>query len=201
MSLTIFVRPILFAGIGLVSAASFAGPLELSVSPATTFIVAGTGKTCVDRAHTTNRSDPHSLTGNRVNWQSLKLEWASSDTLSVVAIQVTISHPMIAGGTYITSLDREEIEYLLGAPGGEIAGAKNGTTKVIETRDPDRAAGTILAGQTPSCGLAVGGIQLATSSPMPFTATARIEIIGFTTDKAGIQSPVRQSTQAMVEFF
>jgi hypothetical protein len=168
-------------------------------------IVAGPGPTCFDKANTdpTSGSMPQSLSQYRISWSNFRIEWSSVDSLTIAAIRVTIVHPALAGGEFTTTLTQQEIEYLLGAPNGTVAGAPAGKTKQINTADSNRAAGTAMATKAVPCGLYIGGIQFVGASPSPFTATATIEVIGFATsgDQVGTQSPVRKKIRATVGYY
>lgn len=166
-------------------------------------IVPGSGQTCFDKANTdpASGSFPQSLSQYRISWNNFRIEWSSVDSLTVAAIRVTIAHPAFVGGTFSTTLTQQEIEYLLGAPNGTVSGAAVGATKQINTSDSNRAAGTAMASKAVPCGLYIGGIQFVDASPSPFTATATIEVIGFSTSGDSTQSPVRKKIRATVAYY
>ncbi len=165
--------------------------LSISVSPEQVFVVPGTDESCQDAKTNVTATDPtRSIAGPRVRFTNFVLGWANPNhSLTVALIRVTLTGQGITGGEQKIDFAVDEIEALLGRTGGFIA-AVSGNTEIqsINTKGS--------TGYLP-CGLAVGGIALADPTAK-FTARAKVELFGFSTNSAGEQEPVRAEIKAKI---
>lgn len=173
--------------------------LGVDVTPDKAYIVPGSGKSCYDRMTTSGDNDPRSLSEHRIFYRNLRLQWRSTDNLTISIIRITVSSPMLKGGQSVTTFTEDEIESLTGGAGGVITGVEvEGQQKTIDSSDPAR--GDFIA--EAACGLGVGGLAFVSQNPTPFTARVTVEVIGVAENPgSGEQSPVRQKTTATAEYY
>lgn len=199
LAVGLFASTVLLAGCG--SGKDSGANIGISVSPEKPAFIDADGSSCVDKAAALSTGDvaERSVSGLRINYTHFVLTWVGTTDLRVDAIKVKIESEAISGGEFTKTLEADEIEALLGFKNAELIRSNlGGNTTFDSARSGKRAAdGTEWA----SCGLVVGGIQLADpKKPTAFTATVTIELRGASIDSNGEESPVRKSVRALAEF-
>lgn len=161
--------------------------LAVSVTPSKVPILPGDVSSCKDEADakTSGESAARSIKANWVRFNKFRLQWKGVDPLYVVMIRVTIDHPSITGSPFILTTD--EIEALLGVE----------SAIVPKTTDIDSTSTSKGAAFAP-CGLSIGGITVAKDASS-FTASAQIEVIGYSYSEENGQKLVKQTIDAEVE--
>jgi hypothetical protein len=155
--------------------------LAISVQPASVFIVSGSGYNCSDIQ---GAYENQSVSPNRAYFSNFKLEWKDTNRAFITIIRATIDSPYLSG-VYKFELSDTELALLLGKNGGEINGAQT-----INSNDLSKPV---------PCGIHLGGISVPANSPS-FKAKVKFEVYGYSIDSAGNQSPIKQTTEAMVEY-
>jgi len=162
----------------------------------------------------------------RVSFPDFVLTWESDDYLFIESIKFAIHAPQIRGGQFESKIQGRDLSAILGSSTNSFMGRKgmlnsadlkvnpnaNGT---ISSRDQARNCGPdsidlitgapcerrieIFSRDYAACGLDIGGITLSDYSK-EFTAKYDIEIVGYSVNQSGVQTPVYAEQTGSVMF-
>lgn len=176
--------------------------IAIGISPSKVFIVPGTGSSCVAYAAAKTQATEvvtRDLSADRAYFQNFSLQWRSPDalTISELVVEMTGSALTAEDGQKL-AFSEDEIRALTGLSDLTIEQDDNRSSKVPFNLDSNSTQRKGPADRYAPCGLHIAGITTdpdSTSGGVSIKVTLR----GYSTDKAGNQKPIRQSTTVRAE--